>query len=192
MKKFGWFAVLAMVFLLFSGSAVAVERDYRMFLKDGSWVRTVGNPKLVDGKAKVRMPAGQLVVFSEGKVDWDRTHAWNEAAGDAAITTALPLPKNILYSPVIVSRNLETVGGAETATTVGDPRDRLRARIQDLAGQEVGVVRQRDELRKQILATQDRERRARLSAQVKELDDLFRALRAKKNGLSLELNNWLP
>ena len=190
MKKLSWFAVLSLLLVSFSGNAAAVERDYRMFLTNGSWVRTTGNPELVDGKAKVRLPAGQLVVFPEGKVDWDRTHEWNEVASDAMITTAMPLPKNVLFSPVIVSQNLETVGGPESATTAGDPRDRLKARIKVLEEQEAKVARQRDEVRKQMQATQDQEQRRELGAQLTKLDDAFRALRSKKNGLALELNNW--
>ncbi len=190
MKKLGWFAVLSLLLVSFSGNAVAVERDYRMFLTNGSWVRTTGNPELVDGKAKVRLPAGQLVVFPEGKVDWDRTHEWNEVASDAMITTAMPLPRNVLFSPVVVSQNLETVGGPEIATTVGNPRDRLKARIKDLEEQEAKVARQRDEVRKQMQATQDQEQRRELGAQLTKLDNAFRALRSKKNGLALELLNW--
>ncbi len=189
MKKLAWFAALSLLLVSFSGNAAAVERDYRMFFKNGSWVRTTGNPELADGKAKVRLPAGQLVVFPEGTVDWDRTHEWNEAAGDAMITTALPLPKNGLSSPMIVIRNLETVGGPES-TSAGDPHHRLKARIKDLEAQEARLARQRDEVRKQIQATQDPERRKELAAQLTKMDDAFRALRSKKNGLALELNNW--
>lgn len=190
MKRLIWFAILSLLFVAFSGNAAAVERDYRMFLMDGSWVRTTGNPELVDGMAKVRLPAGQLVVFPEAKVDWDRTNEWNQMASEAMITTAMPLPKNILLSPVIVSQNLETVGGPEIATTVGNPHDRLQARIKALEQQEAKVARQRDEVRKQVLATQDEEERKELAAQLTELDEAFRALRSKKNGLALELNNW--
>ena len=155
MKRLGWFAVLFLVLVSFSGNAAAVERDYRMFLTNGSWVRTTGNPELVDGVAKVRLPAGQLVVFPEGDVDWDRTHEWNEAASDAMITTAMPLPKNVLFSPVIVSQNLETVGGPES-TSAGDPHHRLKVRIKDLEAQEARLARQRDEVRKQIQADEHR------------------------------------
>jgi hypothetical protein len=189
MKKFVWFAVLSLLLVSFSGNVMAVERDYRLFLTDGSWVRTAGNPELVDGKAKVRLPAGQLVVFPEGKVDWDRTHEWNDVARDAKITTALPLPKSVLRSPVVVGHNLETLDGVENLSA-GDPRDRLNARIKELEVQEAEVARQRDQVRKQILATEDQEQRRKLGARLTELDDEFRALRTKKNGLALELNNW--
>lgn len=190
MKKLVWFAVLSLLFVAFSGNAAAVERDYRMFLMDGSWVRTTGNPELVDGMAKVRLPAGQLVVFPGAKVDWDRTNEWNQMASEAMITIAMPLPRNILLSPVIVSQNLETVGGPEIATTAGNPHDRLVVRIKALEQQEAKVARQRDEIRKQVLATQDEGERKELAAQLTKLDGAFRALRSKKNGLTLELNNW--
>ena len=52
------------------------------------------------------------------------------------------------------------------------------------------MARQRDQVRKQILATEDQEQRRKLGARLTELDDEFRALRTKKNGLALELNNW--
>jgi hypothetical protein len=123
-------------------------------------------------------------------VDWDRTHQWNEAAADAHLTTAMPLPKGVLFAPVTASENLETVGGAEVATTQGDPRERLEKRIQELEAQEAEVYRQALAMQEKMKATDDADEARKLGVQLTELNDELRALRAKKNGLMLELKNW--
>jgi hypothetical protein len=182
MKKLVLFAVLALVVSL--GSALAVEKDYRVFLTDGSWLRVDREPEPVDGVARMRLPAGQLVVFPADRVDWEATRKWNERASKAHITTQLPLPRSILIKPVVVAQ-----AGME-GTTAGDPGDRLRDRIQFLDEQVAVLAAERDRHREELARTDDEEAAAKLRAMITVLDDKITAFSSERNGLSIQLANW--
>jgi hypothetical protein len=182
MKRLVLLLVVALVASL--GATLAVERDYRIFLTDGSWLRVHAGPEVVDGKARMRLPAGQLVVFPEDRVDWERTEAWNEKAATAHITTQLPLPRSILIKPVVVAE------AGKEGTTAGDPGDRLRHRIKVLDQQVAALAADRDRLREELANTEDEAISEELRGRIALLSDKITALSSERNGLSIQLSHW--
>ena len=61
--------LLLMVLLLtvFGGTLVAAE--YRVILRNGSWLRAQSKPVVKDGQARIRLLAGQLALVPESDVD---------------------------------------------------------------------------------------------------------------------------
>ncbi len=187
MRKLVLFLIAAILAVAFVSPAAAVERDYRLFLNDGSWVQIRSGLEIANGNVKARLRAGQLVVFSERNVDLAQTEAWNHEAAVANITTKLPLSRNLLHAPVSVAQSMYAESDLDLE---GDPQARLWQFIRILDEKERELTRKRTGLQRQAAEAEDPHDALEIDEQINLLTRKIRGLRAQRNGTALQLKGW--
>jgi hypothetical protein len=197
---------LAAVVLLLALGSLPAAADYRVILKDGSWLRAYEKPEVVDGKARIRLLAGQYTELPEGRIDWRASDAWNRQPAppaaapkpDVLPAPAKPVPRSIriVGEPPAAPAPAASPAAASPPAAAPPPPEapdepnlaaQNRRRIREL-DQEIETLRQKKA---------DLERRAENAIRVEDSQDLRRqaqdvqsqiqAKRAEQNRLILQL-----
>lgn len=191
--------VLALACLVIPAHASTWD-EYRVVLKDGSWLTAAEKPEAQDDEAFVRLPNGMLAVEELDLIDWGRTRAWNfqavylrnVVAGYAPVGV-IPLEGESPYGDAIV---IEVPAGAadgplegplEDPVPLPDRETLMRLRILELAEQIGALKERRSVMEKAAAATSSPRRAVELREQADDLDKEVRNLRSAQARLILQL-----
>lgn len=205
------FFLTGILLAVFGGTLVAAE--YRVILRDGSWLRAQSKPVVEDGKARIRLMAGLLTVVPESQVDWAASESYNRKRPAASTKPAGTLPQPVKPLPTTTIQMVsdpEAVAAAAPAAPPGtesaaeappppvpspEPQrndSQLRAQIRQM-DQEIEALRQQkadlDERAHSAIHLDDA---AKLRAQAQEVQNKIQAARAKQSGLILQLPGRRP
>lgn len=183
-------------------AAAATWDQYRVVLKDGSWLIASEKPQLGENQAEayVRLPSGLMTIEETRMIDWQRTRAWNfnavylrdVIAGNEGV---VDLSGDDAYG--------EAIPGVESARAVDDTRlalladppqpldpvTEMRNRALDL-GDQIGVLKERKSVLEKAAAVTRTPRKAmELRLQVESLDEEIRVLRSEQARVILNLPN---
>ncbi len=213
MRKLLTRSVLLILMLVLS-TALASASEYRVILKNGSWIRAQAKPIVADGKARIRLMAGQLTLIPEAQIDWAASERWSR---DERGPRVVAVPENALPQKP-AGRQLEgritmigerpEAGGTrvhrrEAAATppapktppvavpvpVEDPDAALRSRIRDVDKQLQELREQKKQLERQAARSLRIEDSTRLREQAAGLGTRIQTLRGQQNALILQLSN---
>lgn len=197
MKKIALFLVLAGVLI---PAHASTWDEYRVVLKDGSWLIAAEKPEALDEEARLRLPNGLLAVEQMDLIDWQKTRAWNfqavylrnVIAGKAPVGV-MPLNGENPYGEGIMVEVPDGAGdgpleGPSDAPVPLPDRDTLmRMRIRELA-EEMGALKERQSVMEKSAASSSSPRRAvEMREQASALDKKIRALRSEQAQLILQL-----
>ena len=197
MKKITFLLALALACVVIPAHASTWD-EYRVVLKDGSWLTASEQPEALDEEAHMRLPNGLLAIEEMDLIDWQRTRAWNFQAvylrnviAGYAPVGVMPLEGESPYGQAIVVQVPEGDGPLEGPTELPVPlpdRDTLmRLRILELA-EEIGALKERRSVMEKAAATTSSPRRAvELREQAEHLDKGIRTLRSQQAQLILQL-----
>lgn len=201
----------ALLLAVFGGTLVTAE--YRVILRDGSWLRAQSKPVVKDGQARIRLPAGQLALIPESHVDWKASESWNHRRPGAAVvsertlpTPAKPVPATIhmVRDPTAADATAaEPAASAEAATEVEPPpaepipapqqQDaQLRERIRQFDQQITDLRDQKADLEARARSAIQLDDAAKLRAQAQEVQRQIQTARAAQNRLILQLSGRKP
>ena len=195
MKKITFLLALACVVI---PAHASTWDEYRVVLKDGSWLTASEQPEALDEEAYMRLPNGLLAVEEMDLIDWQQTRAWNFQAvylrnviAGYAPVGVMPLEGENPYGQAIVVQVPEGDGPLEGPIDAPVPlpdRDTLmRMRILELA-EEIGALKERRSVMEKAAATTSSPRRAlELREQAEHLDKGIRTLRSQQARLILQL-----
>ncbi len=209
--KASFIRLLLMVLLLavFGGTLVAAE--YRVILRNGSWLRAQSKPVVKDGQARIRLLAGQLALVPESDVDWVASESWNRRRPGAAEVSPRTLPTPVKPVPATIrmvrdpaaAAAAERAAPAKAATEVQPPAvepvpppqqqdAQLRQRIRQL-DQEITVLRDRmADLEARARSAIQLSDAAKLRVQAQEVQGQIQTARATQNRLILQLSGRKP
>ncbi len=197
--------------VLFGGTLAATE--YRVILRDGSWVRAQSKPVVVDGQARIRLLAGQLTLIPESHVNWEASESWNRRRPGAAVVPGgtLPAPAKPVPATIHIVRDpnapaitaAEPAAPAEAATEVQPPpaeqipapkqQDaQLRRRIRQYDEQITGLRDRKADLEARARSAILLDDAAKLRAQAQEVQRQIQTARAAQNQLILQLSGRKP
>ena len=201
----------ALLLAAFGGTLVAAQ--YRVILRDGSWLRAQSKPEVKDGQARIRLLAGQLALVPESHVDWKASESWNRSRPDAAAaskptlpTPAKPVPATIHMVRDPTAARAVAAGSAApaaAATEVQPPpaepivaptrQDaQLRERIRQFDQQITALRDQKRDLEQRAHSSIRLEDAADLRAQAQEVQVKIQTARAEQNRLILQLSGRKP
>ncbi len=197
-KKIQWMiAILAMT----SVPAAATTWDqYRVVLKDGSWLTAREKPQLVEdqGEALVRLPSGLMTIEETSRIDWQKTRAWNFQAlylrnVISDTTGVLSLSADDAYGEVILGvQEGQAVNDTQLALLADpvppvDPITVKRNEILALAEQ-IGALKERKSVLEKAAAVTRTPRKAmQFRLEAEDLEDEIRALRSTQAQLILAM-----
>lgn len=209
--KASFIRLLLMVLLLavFGGTLVAAE--YRVILRNGSWLRAQSKPVVKDGQARIRLLAGQLALVPESDVDWKASESWNRRRPGAAevLPRTLPIPVKPVPATIHMVRDPTAVAAAEPAAPakaaseaqppatepVPSPQQQdaqLRQRIRQLDQQITDLRDQKVDLEARARSAIQLADTAKLRAQAQEIQGQIQTARATQNRLILQLSGHKP
>jgi hypothetical protein len=194
MKKIALLLALACVVI---PAHASTWDEYRIVLKDGSWLTASERPEALDQEARMRLPNGLLAVEEMDLIDWQRTRAWNFQAiylrnviAGYAPVGVIPLEGESPYGEAIVIQVPEgdgPLGPGDVPVPLPDRQTLMRMRILDLA-EDIGALKERRSVMEKAAATTSSPSRAlELREQAEDLDMQVRALRSKQARLILQL-----
>ena len=180
MKKMA--LLLALAFVVIPAHASTWD-EYRVVLKDGSWLTASGQPEALDDEAHMRLPGGLLAIEEIDLIDWQQTRAWNFHAvyqhNVVAGSAPMPLDGDNPDGPL----ELPT----DAPVPLPDRETVMRLRILELA-EELGALKERWSVIEKTAATTSSPRRAlEMRGQAEHLDKQIRTLRSEQARLILQL-----
>ncbi len=203
--------LIALLLAVFGGTLLAAE--YRVILRNGSWLRAQSKPVVKDGQARIRLLAGQLALVPESDVDWKASERWNRPRpGTVAVSErTLPTPAKPVPATIHMVRDptaaRAVAGGSaapaaaatEVQPTPAEPivapaqQDaQLRARIRQFDEQLTGLRDQKRDLEQRAHSSIRLEDAADLRAQAQEVQVKIQTARAEQNRLILQLSGRKP
>lgn len=201
MKRLVWLLILVCVM---SAAQASTWDEYRVVLKDGSWLTASEKPEARDDEARMRLPNGLLAIEEMERIDWQRTRAWNfqavylrnVVAGNTRVGV-MPLGGESPYGQTIVmqlpegAEALRLTGFGDAPVPLPDHKTLMRMRILELA-EDIGALKERRSVMEKAAATISSPRRAvELRAQAEYLDQEVRTLRSEQAQLILQLPSHL-
>jgi hypothetical protein len=192
----------ALLMLLASLPAAA---EYRVILKNGSWLRAHKKPVVENGKAKIRLLDGQYAALPEAQIDWKASEAWNRAREARATAPVGKLPEPVKPVP----SSIQMVGEPRPAPaarpepsvrelSVPEPPDpsqmaaRNRQRIRQLDAEIEGLRQQKADLDRRAKNAIRLEEGDELRRQAQDVQTKIQAKRAEQNRLILLLPGRKP
>lgn len=196
MKKIALLLALACVVI---PAHASTWDEYRVVLKDGSWLTAAEKPESWDEEAHMRLPNGLLAVEEMNLIDWRRTRAWNFQAvylrnviAGYAPVGVIPLEGENPYGQAILLEFPEGADGPLEGPTdapipLPDRETLMRLRILELA-EDLGALKERRSVMEKAAATTSSPRRAvEMRKQAEHLDREIRTLRSEQARLILQL-----
>lgn len=203
MKKTFWMMTAAFVV---AAPAMATSWDeYRVVLKDGSWLTAREKPELGDDQplALLRLPSGLMTLEEAQQIDWQKTRAWNFQAiylhdVIAGSDRVVPLEGEKGYGHVILNVDEDSTDEESRLAMLADPMappdpvTEMRNRVQDLAEQ-IGALKDRKSVLEKAAAVSHSPRKAvELRREAEDLEGEIRALRSEQAQLILKLPRLAP
>ena len=201
----------ALLLAVLGGTLMAAE--YRVILRDGSWLRAQSKPVVKDGQARIRLLAGQLALVPESRVDWKASESWNRRRPGAAAVSerTLPTPTKPVPATIHMVRDpnapaitaAEPAAPAEAGAEVQPPPaertpapglqdEQLRRRIRQLDEQITGLRDQKADLEARARSAIQLDDAARLRTQAQEVQRKIQTARAAQNQLILQISGRKP
>ena len=172
--------------------------EYRVVLKDGSWLTAAEKPETREDVARLRLPNGLLAVEDTDLIDWHKTRAWNfqaiylrnVVAGHAPLGVS-PLEGENPYGEAIVVMPDDGTGGEALEGPIDlrplpDRETLMRIRVRELAEQ-IYSLKERKASMEKTAAASPPTRAVDLRKQAAGLDREIRSLRSEQAQLILQL-----
>ncbi len=201
----------ALLLALFGVTLAAAE--YRVILRDGSWLRAQSKPVVKDGQARIRLLAGQLALVPESQVNWPASESWNRRRPSAVVVSegTLPTPAKPVPATIHMVRDpnapaITTAAPAAPAEAAAEvqppPAERtpaakqqdaqLRRRIRGFDEQLTGLRDRKADLEARARSAIQLDDAAKLRAQAQEVQRQIQAARAAQSRLILQLSGRKP
>ena len=196
---------------LFGVTLVAAE--YRVILRDGSWLRAQSKPMVKDGQAHIRLLGGLLSAIPESRIDWHASERWNRKRPSAVAEpeSTLPTPAKPVPATIHMVRDPTAAGAAaaepaapaEAATQVQPPPaepipappqqdEQLRERIRQFDQQITSLRDEKVDLEARARSAIHLEDAAKLRAQAQDVQRKIQTARAAQSRLILQLSGRKP
>jgi len=205
--------LISLILLLGALSATQVAAEYRVILRDGSWLRAQSKPMVKDGQVRIRLLDGLLTAVPESRIDWQASERWNRKRPDAVEVPegVLPTPTKPVPAAVRMVRDpsapvatpADPAGAAEAPAEVQppppdptppavQPGEQLRERIGRL-DHDISRLRERKvDLDARARSAIHLDDAAKLRTEAEGVQRQIQALRAEQSRLILQLPGRKP
>lgn len=208
--------LLILALLLGVFGATQLTAEYRVILRDGSWLRAESKPVAQEGQVLIRLLDGLLTAVPEGRIDWQASERWNRQRPGAVAQpgSSMPTPANPVPTTIRMVRDSSTpaptvevpaVAGEKAKTpvevqpppsvTTPPPASRdasLRRRIRRLDEELVGLGERKVDLEARARRSIHVDDAADLRAQAQEVLRRIEVLRAEQSRLILQISGRKP
>lgn len=205
--------ILALLLGVFGATQLTAE--YRVILRDGSWLRAESKPVVQEGRVLIRLLDGLLTAVPEGRIDWQASERWNRQRlgavaqpGSSMPTPANPVPTTIrmvrdsstpepmVEAPAATGEKAKTpVEVPPPSVTTPPPASRdasWRRQVRRLDEELVGLGERKVDLEARARRSIYVEDAADLRAQAQEVQRRIEVLRAEQSRLILQISGRKP